>query len=390
MGAAEPLKTTARHPLFARVLQPGAPEALRLGAAKGALPIPPQDLVPLQVRLLDDPLASVALAARDALEALPVEGLAALVRDPGCDAMLVDYAALSGRLAGEDLAQAIAHPLISDLALEALASAGPEEALGLLITNEMRLIGHTRLLTLLRGNPKLPGEHRRRLAELEREVIHRHPPPKAPLAAVPEPAAETAAPAPLETAGSLDLPPEAAPVPAEGEAPPEGAVDPGPGDQEYQEYYEDEQALQKTDAFQKIQRLNVAERNILAMKGNSEERAILVRDTARVVSQAVLKNPRLSETEIVRFAGLRSVTEDILRTIAGNREWTKTYSVALALVRNPKTPGGLSVQFLARLGTRDLKICAGDKNIPELVRRQARNLFLVRTQPAKKTFKKAH
>ncbi|HEV8198707.1 MAG TPA: hypothetical protein VGS03_01655 [Candidatus Polarisedimenticolia bacterium] len=391
MGAAEALKSPARHPLFDRVLQPGAPETLRLSAAKGALPIPPHDLVPLQVRLLDDPAASVALAARDSLEKIPVESLAALVRDPACDAQLVDYAALSGRLAGEDMAQAIAHPVISDLALEALASTGAEETLGLLVTNEMRLIGHTRLLALLRGNPKLSGEQRRRLAELEREVINRQPRPKTPLAAVPEPAAEApasaSAPAPVETAEDLGLPPEAAAVLADGEAPPDGAAD---ASQEYQDDYDNEEVLQRTDAFQKIQRLNVAERNILAMKGNSEERAILIRDTARVVSQAVLKNPRLSETEIVRYAGLRSVTEDILRTIASNREWTKTYAVALALVRNPKTPGGLSVQFLARLGTRDLKICAGDKNVPDLVRRQARNLFLVRTQPPKKTFKKAH
>jgi hypothetical protein len=108
------------------------------------------------------------------------------------------------------------------------------------------------------------------------------------------------------------------------------------------------------------------------------------------VSQAVLKNPRLSETEVVNYAGMRSVHEDILRSIAANREWTKTYAVAWALVRNPKTPAGVSVQFLPRLGTRDLKIAAGDKNVPDLIRRQARNLFLARTQPPKKTFKKAH
>ena len=56
---------------------------------------------------------------------------------------------------------------------------------------------------------------------------------------------------------------------------------------------------------------------------------------------------------------------------------------------NPKTPPGLTVQFLPRLGTRDLRIVAGDKNIPELVRRNARNLFLARTQPSKR-MKKAH
>jgi hypothetical protein len=126
------------------------------------------------------------------------------------------------------------------------------------------------------------------------------------------------------------------------------------------------------------------------MKGGAEERTILIRDTARVVSMAVLKNPRLSENEVSKYAGMRSLHEDILRAIAKNGEWTKKYSVALSLVRNPKTPSGLSVQFLARLGTRDLRNISGDKNVPELVRRNARILFLARTQPAKKTYKKAH
>jgi hypothetical protein len=384
MGAAEPLPSAARHPLVDRVLQPGAPETLRLGAARGALPIPAHDLLPLQVRLLADPAPAVAAAARASLDAQPVESLISLLRDPGCDPVLVDHAARSGRLDGEGLAQAIAHPAITDEALEAIAAEGTAEALGLLVTNEIRLIRLPRLLGLLRANPKLSGEHRRRLAELEREVIDRAPHPAPRPQAVPEPAAAPDTAAPVD-AGALETPAGAEPALPEGEPPPEGE---DVAAQEY--YYEDEEALQRTDAFQKIQRLNVAERNILAMKGNSEERAILIRDTARIVSQAVLKNPRLSETEIVRFAGLRSVHEDILRTIASNREWTKGYSVALALVRNPKTPAGLSVQFLARLGTRDLKICAGDKNVPEMVRRQARNLYVVRTTPPKKSFKKAH
>ena len=137
-------------------------------------------------------------------------------------------------------------------------------------------------------------------------------------------------------------------------------------------------------------KLNVAERQVLALKGSSEERGILIRDTARMVSQSVLKNPRLSDGEIAGFAAMRNLHEDILRTIAMNREWTKTYGVVVALIRNPKTPAGLTIQFLGRLGTRDLKIAAGDKNIPEVLRRHARELYLARTQPPKKSFKKAH
>ena len=87
---------------------------------------------------------------------------------------------------------------------------------------------------------------------------------------------------------------------------------------------------------------------------------------------------------------MRSIHEDILRVIATKKDWTKSYATVHALVRNPKTPPGLTIQFLSRLGNRDLKIVAGDRNIPELVRRQARNMFMVRTQPSKKMGKKAH
>ena len=389
-GADAATRTSARrHPLFDRVLAPDAPEALRLGAARGALPVPAQDRVLLQVRLLADPLAAVSAAARDGLAKTPVEALRPLLHDPDCDPDVLDYCARSSRFRGEALAEVIAHPRVGEATLEALATTGDADVMGLLLTNEVRLIRNPSLLRLLGANANLTANHRRRLMELERDFVGKDAPVPA--------AAPRTGPAPEPKGHVIPFP--GPPVTDDASAP-EAAAEVGAGEQveaaepasdaESLPPEFDEEALQRTDAYQRIQRLNVAERNVLAMKGNSEERAILIRDTARIVSQAVLKNPRLSETEVVNYAGMRSVHEDILRAIAMNREWTKAYAVALALVRNPKTPAGISVQFLGRLGTRDLKIAAGDKNIPDLIRRQARNLFLARTQPPKKTFKKAH
>jgi hypothetical protein len=367
----------ARHPLVQRVLDPDAPEAVRLGAARGGLPIPPIDLAYAQVRLLSDPSPAVEGAARDSLQKLQADALLSFFRDPDCDPVLLDHFARSGRLGGDPLAAAIAHPSIPDDTLDALAASGDAATLGLIVTNEVRIIARPVLLTTLRSNPRLTIDLRRRLAELERDFVGRDPirlRAVEPAAEAPAAGADLAVPEDVE-ASATDAPPEG------GEATP--AFDP----LQEQQY---EESLRQTDAYQRILRLDVAQRSLLAMKGNAEERAILIRDTARTVAQTVLKNPRLSEGEIATFAGMRNIHEDILRTLAGNREWTKSYGVVHALVRNPKTPPGLSVQFLARLGTRDLKIAMGDKNIPELVRRNARNLFLARTQPAKKLGKKAH
>lgn len=359
-----------RHPLVARILDPAAPEALRLSAARGALPIPPQDLTYVQVRLLDDTQHLVVQAAAASLAQKPEDGLLGLVGDAACDPAVLDHFVRSGRLKGAALGAAIAHPSITDETLLTLAAEAPADTLNLIVTNEVRIIRQPRLLEVLRANENLSSDNRRRLIELERDFVGKRELRVRRPVAVPEPVPEA--------------PPEA---PAEGEAAPEdGAAPPGPMTDEQEAQFED--ALRRTPAFQKIMKMNVAERTQLAMKGNAEDRAILIRDTAKMVSLQVLKSPKLSDQEIVSFANMRNITEDVLRVIAGHREWTKTYHVAHALVRNPKTPPGVSVQFLARLGNRDLKIVAGDKNVAELVRRQARNLFMARTQPPKKLGKK--
>ncbi len=377
MPAAEAMIPVARthHPLVERVLAPSAAEAIRLGAARGALPLPPQDLLYLQIRLLEDAAPAVGAAAADSLARLPMDSLVPMLRDPGCDPLLLDYFGRCDRLTGEALAVVISHPAIPEATLLALAATAPAETLALIVTNEVRLIANPELLPRLRANPNATSHIRRRLQELERDFIGRDPIRFSRT----EPAATTPASPEAPPSGSAE--PDLATL--ENEGPETPVLDP---EQEALM----EEMLQKTDAYQRIMRMNVAERQLLAMKGSGEERAILIRDTARMVSLSVLKNPRLTNTEISMFAAMRNVTEDILRTIARSREWTKNYGVAHALVRNPKTPPGLSLQFLTRLGTRDLKICAGDKNIPELVRRNARNLFQARTQPAKRGQKKAH
>lgn len=376
-----------RSPLVARILAADAPEALRLSAARGSLPLPAADLVGIQVRLLADRTPAIAAAARESLGRVGHDALPGILRDPRCTPEVLDHFASTTAITEECLAIVIAHPAVADATLVDLATRGDAASLNLIVTNETRVVTHPPLLAALRANPRLGHADRRRLAELETDLINAAAfrtstvPTAAPAAVVPPPAAE-AAPAVAAEAGPLP----ADPVP-EGAEPPPGEA-PAEGEPVYEELTDE--ALQRTDAYQRIMRLNVAERQLLAMKGSTEERVILIRDTAKLVAMSVLKNPRLSDTEITRYAAMRNLHEDILRQIASNREWTKAYAVVLNLAKNPKTPPGLTLQFLARLGTRDLKIIAGDKNVAELVRRNARNLFIVRTAPPKAAFKKAH
>ena len=117
-----------------------------------------------------------------------------------------------------------------------------------------------------------------------------------------------------------------------------------------------------------IANLNVAQRMSLAMKGSREERAVLVRDPNKIVGAAVLSSPKLNETEVEAIAKMANVSEDILRMIAFSRAWTKSYAIVHALVRNPKTPVAMSMNFLQRLNEKDLKVLSTNRNVPEVVR----------------------
>ena len=125
-------------------------------------------------------------------------------------------------------------------------------------------------------------------------------------------------------------------------------------------------------ALQKIAGLTIPQRLALAMKGTREERAILIRDSNKLISLGVLSSPKLTETEVESFARMTSVSEEIPRAIASTRSWVKSYAICVALVKNSKTPLAISMNLLSRLNDKDLQRLSIDRNVPEVLRSTAR------------------
>jgi hypothetical protein len=136
-------------------------------------------------------------------------------------------------------------------------------------------------------------------------------------------------------------------------------------------------------AFQRIVSMNPAQKAVLAMKGGREERLILIRDSNKVVAMGVLKNGRISDTEVEAIAKMRNVSDDVLRLLGSTREWVKSYPVIHALVNNPKTPQSVSTNFIKRMNNKDLKSLVKSREVPELIRRMARKAFDQRNQKTK-------
>jgi hypothetical protein len=136
---------------------------------------------------------------------------------------------------------------------------------------------------------------------------------------------------------------------------------------------------ERVSPLQKISRLTVGERVQLAMKGNKEERFILIRDGSKVVSSAVLESPKATEQEIEMFASMKNVQESVLRGIASKRKFMKIYAVIRALANNPRCPLDVQLTLLKNLMNMDLRALSTNKNIADTVRKVALKMFHERT-----------
>jgi hypothetical protein len=124
--------------------------------------------------------------------------------------------------------------------------------------------------------------------------------------------------------------------------------------------------------IQTIAEMSFVGRLQAAMRGSREMRAILIRDTNKMIAAAVLSSPKVTEAEIESFARMANVGEDVLRTIGSNRAWVKNYGIVVGLTKNPKTPVAMSLNLMSRLNEKDLGNLSTDRNVPEALRIAAR------------------
>lgn len=126
----------------------------------------------------------------------------------------------------------------------------------------------------------------------------------------------------------------------------------------------------------RISLMSIPQKLKLALRGNRETRAILIRDTSVMVQRFLLENPRLTEDEVVSIAKSHTIVSEILGRIAKNREWMGNYLVRHALVGNPRTPIGIAVGLVKTLQERDQRMLAKSHNVPTAVVSTARRILM--------------
>lgn len=132
---------------------------------------------------------------------------------------------------------------------------------------------------------------------------------------------------------------------------------------------------ERGSALQKIAKLDIKGRIQLAMKGTKEERSLLIRDGTKIVALAVLESPKISDGEVERFATQKNVLEAVLRGIPMKRRFAKNYAIVRNLVFNPRTPLDLSLGLMKNMLVGDLRNLSNNKEISDTVRKLATKMF---------------
>ncbi len=120
----------------------------------------------------------------------------------------------------------------------------------------------------------------------------------------------------------------------------------------------------------------VAEKIKMAQTGDKEWRSLLIREANKMVSSAVLKNPRITEGEVLAVAKNRSASDDLIRIILLNRDWLKNYEMKKALVTHPRTPLQKAMRFMTFLTEKDIKELAKSRNVSQAIVNNARRMLM--------------
>ncbi len=353
-----------------------APRNIKEFAAQGMLPLAEEELVPLQVQLSSDTDEPIANLAKTSLQKISQETWFRLVEKKDPDHALIEYCVRSTTHPVKE--RILLNHSVGDEIFRSMARTESGPLLDIILNNQVRLLRDSEILASLETNPYLTFDQKRRIEEFKTEFIY-----KKQVGAVVEEEEIKEAEIPLAILDDLlaqipDLDFAAQKLIEEiiTNAPPP------PTEEQVQSQLEtifSTDELEKISpetltTYQRVMRMAHPEKVRTALLGNKEERTLLIRDASRQIAALVIRNPKLTDSEMDNFASMRNLDSEILRTMATSRAFIKRYNVVITLVKNPKVPSPSALNLLKLLRDMDLRNVEHDRNIPEIIRRQAKKI----------------
>jgi hypothetical protein len=318
-------------PAVAKIVGKDAPRELQLAAARGAVPLQVGELLTTYLFLIHGRDAAIKAEAQKSLKNLPVNILKPVIESEETHPRVLDLVA---RYRYADLAvmeSLLFNPAVEDRILIDLAGRCEGGVLSLIANNDERLIAAPDIIDAILANPLADKVLKFRFGWQE-------------------PNAEQPAPEPS--------------MPDQGYTEEEGEIE---------ELEED-----NLSKYQQALEFGVSDKIKLALTGDKEWRSIFIKDNNKLVCSAVLKNPRITDGEVLMIAKNRTANEELIRIINLNREWVKNYEIRKALVMNPRTPLPKALRYMATLSDKEIKELAKSKNVSAVIVNNARRMVMAK------------
>ena len=396
---------TSTNPVVKAIIEGTAPQPARVAAARGLLPLPQNDLLELLVALSGSEDSEISSAANETLAA--EESASFLIAAKGDDTAPSVLSYLATQLAEDrEIHEAlILNNKTPDQALAVVAAKTADGSLlELLAVNQQRLVRSPEIIEAILSNTARTSEAERRALETRREFFEKERGARQIAdelrARGKDAAAEFFESAELNTpdghltlddawiiaqhieVSDADIDDTWLPAERYDELVPETAAEVSANVQrviESEKLEGGEVSAERISLIRRIMFMTTRDRMKLAMKGDREARSILIRDANKIVSSAVINNPRITDHEVENISAMRTVADEVLRLIALNRTWARSYPIIHNLARNPRTPIPTAMNILPRIRTKDLQNLTQNRNVSEAVRRQAQRLTSTRS-----------
>ncbi len=384
-----------------RFAAPGLPKDAKMVAARGMLPIPPADLIQVLFALSRDGDAEVSKTSRQSLLKMPENILKSAAENVKTHPLILDFLARSLD-PGSKLQEAVAlNRSTHDETISFQAMLPNKRVVDIISENQIRILRCPPIVDSLAENI-LTGQ-----AQLERIIkfveMETRKSAAAPAATgqgleveieeieEEEETIETVSEGPDDDVPTVTEEEEeigAVTVSADGPSPWAAMTFDADLLRDHNVEGEDEEQVIETNLLKSIGGMKVSQKIKLALTGGQQARSILIKDANKMVSSAVLKSPRITDNEIDAISRSRSVSDEVMRMVSGNKEWTRSYQVKLNLVNNPKTPAPDAMRFMNFLRDKDLRDVSKSKSVPNNIASQAKRLLARKEQKGKPGAKK--
>jgi hypothetical protein len=338
MEKGEPLRLRV-SPQVAAQIGPGSSRARRMEVAKAQHPLPDPEFATALVFLAFGQDEEIRKHALFTLKKLPVLRLRSLLSDAATPPKVLHLIARLRCDDAEGMASVIKNPGVSDSTLLFLAREAGDQTLALLLQDEKKY--EPKLLEAIKANPRAGKGIKDRIL--------------------------------VVAGGGSSLEAEKSAQHCKDDKS-EGDEDKASEDSPEDDLSESSEINQSK--YQMSLDLSVSEKIKMALTGDKEWRSILLRDANKLVSSAVLKNPRITDGEVLAVARNRSASDDLIRIILLNTEWVKNNEIKKALAIHPRTPLPKALRFMSAFTEKELKQLSKSRNVSQVIVNSARRMLM--------------